>query len=184
MENPITNKNSTLRKLIADGYPWLPIKNVSKKFGIEPSILKREALEGRIRITQEQKAKKLYTMFYQPNIQKYVDHLKDRVTFLKASILLGVTKPQLVQLLNANRFTYVCSPKESNSQVWVFSRQEISTYLRIIFYRISKIDSDFIPLPKNMKIISNRVINPLAALLSLIQMESCLLHSYQIESLI
>lgn len=183
--SPITKRNVFFTSKIADDYNWVCIKEAAERFNISFALIKRAIKEQLIVSVADKKATRVFSLVYIPSIKRQLDKLKNRMSLKETQKRLGITKAQLKQLIKANQFVKAISPKQGSSSVWQFSSDTIQNYLQGFFKIATSIEEDTVTIADAMRMIGNRIENPLPTLLDRIrnQQMAVTIHKEQYDNI-
>lgn len=169
-KRPLTLRNSLFSKGLLNTQLWAPLHKASEEFSIPVSVLKSASINKLIRSQKAQTQNRVFTAIYRSDVIELAKQRQaDIICFKDVLTLLGVTKPQLNQLIAMKCFPKAKPPGEGLTQHWEFSKQEVLNYLdKILIVAAPFQHEDLIPIPLAMKIISNSTLHPLYSLLDAI----------------
>ncbi|MBK5143729.1 TniQ family protein [Budviciaceae bacterium BWR-B9] len=178
-KRPITGKNTLFSQAVILEHRWIPFTQASKEYGLSESILRKAASQGLIKAERKFVGLRTFTLLYRTDIENNSLILKDIISFLDVTKLLGVTKSQLKQLVDGQQFNYVISPEQvyQNGSYhaeqkygcsWQFLRAEVNNYLSNILNKQAKSKNECIPIPNLLKMVGNRIETPLLAVINAI----------------
>jgi len=125
-EKPLTRRNSNFSEETIQQHPWIPLAAACREYDLPKSKLNKAFINGYIRYKKEIKEKRTLTYLYKPDIEDRFFRIRDIITLKEARLILGLTKSQFSQMVEAGSFKLAISPKESGMGTWCFSFDEIN----------------------------------------------------------
>lgn len=128
----LSRRNRLFSEETIRGHYWLPLEQAVREFKIPKSKLLGAINAGWIEAKKEEKGARDYILVSRPNLESRCFYINEQLTFMEAAIKLGVTRPQLHQLIAQGELKDVIAPQQGGCNVWRISAYEVSQYLETL----------------------------------------------------
>ncbi|WP_259241806.1 TniQ family protein [Rheinheimera pacifica] len=168
----LSRRNRLFSEETIRGHYWLPLEQAVREFKIPKSKLLGAINAGWIDAQKEEKGERDYILVNRPNLESRCFYINEQLTFMEAAIKLGVTRPQLHQLIAQGELKDVITPQRGGCSVWRISACEINQYLETLLSVPSSHLSEITPLPDILRRLGQKHSNLLITVLNSIRAAS------------
>ncbi|MBS97895.1 MAG: hypothetical protein CMI01_04385 [Oceanospirillaceae bacterium] len=133
----LSRRNSLFKDRTIQSHPWLALQAACREFAVPKSHMRRAIGGDDVRSMSVQGPKRESVLVWKPDVVRLKERLADSLTAKDAADYLGVTKKQFGQLRQSGYFTHQRAPGSASRDVWAFSKEELSRFLKSLVHSSS-----------------------------------------------
>ncbi|NVJ47266.1 MAG: TniQ family protein, partial [Cytophagia bacterium] len=167
--NSLSGRNKQFNSDTINKHPWIPLRRACIEYDLPKSLIKRAISNNLIKYREVTKAKRVYTLIYQPDLVDRLGRLKSLITSKDARIILGLTKLQFTQLRESGCFKFCIPPESNGSHTWQFFRDEIMSYRDKFIQSKNQVAGNTWTFQQLLQFFGGRIEQPLPTILNAVE---------------